>query len=911
MVVPMLVGREAELELVASFVRGEPRVPSPVLLFSGEPGVGKTALLDAASEIARDAGRTVLRATALEFEADFVFGALNQILHPLLADLPLVDEVHQRAISTICGLAPGEPPSQLLAGSAALALLERVAESTPLLIVVDDVPWLDLASAMVFAYVARRLGAADVRLVVAARSELENVFVRSGFEAHILQPLPDESADALLRHRFPALPTQARRRVRAVARGNPLALLDLPAALDAGSDALPETLPLTRRLVSLYERRLLDLPPGTRQVLLFVVLAGAENSTTIEKCIPTPEGRADLPPAERAGVVRPNPRTGHMEFRHPLIRSAVIELSTSEERRRAHAALAEAFRDDPIRRAWHLGQSAVGPDDDVARLLEAVSADLLSAGNGSRATAAMIRSAELSASRSDRARRVARAAYLGSLVTGDLHASPRMLADAEPGATNDPSLEAVTAVAYQLLNAEGDASTAHRLLLAALEARQGPLEAEDGTAMEVLLTLVFVGFYAGREQLWQDIRRQLARVTPQLPEPLALFDGAFADPARAGQPALRRLEVALDGLRFTADPLRITRTAAAGAYLDRLHLARDALQRVVEDAGRGEAVAREIEARFLLANDDYFSGRWDDLIQVTDEGLRLCDELGYSLTAAPGRFLRAMVDASRGQSAAAESAADQLLLWAAPRRLYTLAAYASHVRCVLALADSKFETAYRHAASVTTPGVVQPFLPHAVWITFDLVEAASRSGRQDEAVAHVRAIDEAGLRDLSPRIQLLATACGAMVDEVGWREQFERALATPGSERWTFDRARVHLVYGEQLHRARSATQARSHLSSAVRLFEELGARPWRARAAGALRAAGGGPAQTELLTPQEAAVARLAATGLTNKEIAAQLYLSPRTVSTHLSRVFPKLDISSRAALRDALARHEATLRH
>ncbi len=906
----MLFGREAELDLVTSFVRGEPWTPSPVLLFSGEPGVGKTALLDAAAQIAQDAGRMVVRATALEFEADLVYGALNQALRQLLTALPLIDDAHQHAISTICGITPGVAPTQLLAGSATLALLQRVAETTPLLIVVDDVPWLDLASAMAFAYVARRLGESDVRLVVAARSELENVFVRSGFDAQIVQPLSEESADALLQHRFPALATRVRRRIRDAARGNPLALLDLPAALDSDTSMLPDALPLTRRLKALYERRLRDLPSGTRQMLLFVVLAGSENSVTIERCLPSPEGQVDLPPAERAGLVRPNPRSGRMEFRHPLIRSAVIELSTSDERRRAHTILADAFRDDAPRRAWHLGQSTVGPDEQVARLLELVSDELLSVGNGSRATAAMLRSAELSPSRTDHARRVARAAYLGSLVMGDLRASPRLLVDAQSGPAEMPSLDAVTAVAYQLLNGEGDASTAQRLLIAALDARHGPLEAGDSATMEALLTLVFVGFYAGRDEFWQEIRRQLARVEPALPEALALLDSAFADPARGGLPVLRRLEAALDALRFTSDPVRITRIATAGAYLDRLHLARGPLQRVVDDAGRGGAVAKEIEARFLLGNDDYLSGRWDELVKITDEGLRLCDELGYTLAAAPGRYLRAMVDAAQGRETAADRAAEQLLLWAAPRRLYTLAAYASHIRCALALSHGQFETAFRHAASVSPAGVLQPFLPHAVWMTFDLVEAASRSGRRAEAVAHVRAVDEARLHDLSPRLQLLVEACRGLVDESGWHSQFEQALATPGSERWTFDRARVHLVYGEQLRRARSSTEARFHLSNAIRIFEELGAEPWRERAAGELRAAGSSQARSDLLTPQEAAVARLAATGLTNKQVAEQLYLSPRTVSTHLSRVFPKLGISSRAALRDALARQEASLR-
>ena len=911
----MLFGRDAELELISALVQAgsPPSTPTPalapVLMFSGEPGVGKTTLLDAAAEISERAGRTVLRATALEYEADLTYGALNQVLHPLLDHLASIDGVHRRAIAVICGLEPGPPPTQLIAGAATLALATRAAKTGPLLVVIDDAPWLDLASGMALAYVARRVQSADIRFLIAARSELENLFVRSGFDAHILEPLDEIDADALLVARFPALAPTVRRRIREEALGNPLALLDLPAALDSTDRPLSEPLPLTERLMALYAQRIRDLPEATRGLLLFVVLAGAENSGTIEDCLPTPDGRADLPPAERAGLVRMNPRTGRTEFRHPLIRSAVFELSTSEERRRAHAALAEASADDPQRRAWHLGQSAAGPHEDVARLLEAVSDDLLHTGNSTRATAAMLRAAELSPARADRARRLARAAYLGSLVTGRLQASPRLLIAAQHEITDAPSLAAVTAAAFHLLNGEGDASSAQRLLVAALDAHPGDLDADDDDAMEALQTLVSVGFFAGRPDFWAETRRQIARVVPEPPETLALLDTTFSDPARAEASAVRRLDAAIDALRFTSDPVQITRIATAGAYLDRIERAREPLWRIVDDGRRGGAVAKEIEALFLLANDDYFSGDWDELVQLTDDGLRLCDELGYTLTAAPGRFLRALVDAARGQDAAADRAAEQILLWAAPRRLSTLAAYASQIRCMLQLPHGRFESAYRHAASVSPAGAFPPALPHAVWLVFDLVEAATRSGRRAEAEAHAAAAAAAGLGELSSRLELLVGAAAALVDPNDWREGFERVLATPGSERWVFDRSRVRLVYGEQLRRAQAPAEARVQLAAASAGFVRLGASAWNDRAVRELRASGGTDQTAEGLTPQETAVARLAATGLSNKEIAAQLFLSPRTVSTHLSRVFPKLGIVSRGALRDALDRQELDL--
>ena len=288
---------------------------------------------------------------------------------------------------------------------------------------------------------------------------------------------------------------------------------------------------------------------------------------------------------------------------------------------------------------------------------------------------------------------------------------------------------------------------------------------------------------------------------------------------------------------------------------------------------------------------------------MTSEGLRCCRDLGYTLSAAPGRFLQALVAAARGDHAAADHAAEELLTWAAPRRLYTVAAYASHARCMIALAQTRFDDAYRHAASVSVAGSITPFTPHALWLILDLVEAASHSGRTIEAEAHARAAHDAGIGRLSPRLQMVTSAALALVDHDGWRQRFDDALSTPGAERWVFDRARVHLLYGERLRRARGNTEASEHLLLAIDGFERLRADPWAERARAELRATGAPTAaDRSSLTPQELAIANLASMGLTNKEIGERLFLSARTVSTHLYRVFPKLGISTRSALHDAM---------
>jgi len=683
-----------------------------------------------------------------------------------------------------------------------------------------------------------------------------------------------------------------------------------PAGSGAGCSPadLPGVLPLTDRLQRVFADRLAGLPEGTRRMLLFVILAGAEKSMTLADCAPTPEGRADLPPAERAGIVRVNPRTGRMEFRHPLIRSAVIEQSTSEERRQVHRILAEAFARDPQRRAWHLGQAAVGPDEEIAASLEALSQQMIRHGDSRRATAAMLRAAELSPLDSDRARRTARAAYLGALITGDLADTSRLLSEATRTEVREtPSLEAAVAAASQLLNDEGDATTAGRLLLATIRVHDRDIGSGQDTMVEALHTLLYVGFFSGRPELWDDINGVIERAKPQPTDTLSLLHNIFVDPVGATQEDLRQLADALDGLRFTSDPLRIVRVVTAGAYADRIGDARESLWRVIADGRRGGAIAKAIEALFLIAQADYFEGDWDELIEVTDEGLQLCAEFGYTLLAGPGRFLRALVDAARGHTDAADLAAEELLLWAAPRHLGTFAAYSSHIRCLAALGRSAFDEAYRHAASVNAPGSFPHYTPHTVWLVLDLTEAAARSGRVVEARAHAEAAVAAGVSNLSSKLRMLTAAALAITDEHDWRKLFEDALATPDSQRWVFDRARIELLYGERLRREREPAAARAHMTTAAQAFERLQANPWAERTRSELRAAGEpapGEIRGSVLTPQEQAVAELAASGLTNKEIAERLFLSARTVSTHLHRVFPKLGITTRGALRDAMSR-------
>ena len=303
------------------------------------------------------------------------------------------------------------------------------------------------------------------------------------------------------------------------------------------------------------------------------------------------------------------------------------------------------------------------------------------------------------------------------------------------------------------------------------------------------------------------------------------------------------------------------------------------------------------------------TGRWDEAQRQVDEGLQLCDTHGYDLLTWPGRLTAALLAAARGDLAKATDTATDMDAWATPRRAGIIGAYASHIRGLTALGQGDFETAFGNAAAISPPGVFAPYAPHALWVFLDLVEAAIHTGRRAEAAAHVAAARDGRLDRLSPRLRLIVLAGEAITEpRTGTDPQtLEQMITEPGHDRWPFDLARIQLSYGSPLRRSKRTTDARRHLAAAAETFRRLGATPWAARADRELRATGVtvAAAATGLasLTPQQRQIALLAAAGHTNKGIAARLFLSPRTVSTHLYQVFPKLGITSRAALRDALA--------
>jgi DNA-binding NarL/FixJ family response regulator len=907
-----LFGRSAELERISRFLhelheRGDAR------LLCGEPGVGKSVLLDAAADLAQAASIRVLRASGSEFEAQVGYSGLNQLLLPVRDELHRLPPGARDALSVALGFGPGSPPDALLVCNAALSLVAALADQSPVLLLVDDVQWVDRASAVVLGFIARRVEGHRIGLVMSSRTGSEIALDRRGLTEVVVEPLDREASGRLVDARFPCLPPRARQRLLDLAQGNPLALVELPSSL-TGSAAHcldpSEVVPLSDRLQALFAARLAGLPDATRRLLLVAAFEGTGDVRALRQVAGDGPGLNDLAPAERVQLVHVDDPTARIAFRHPLIRSTIVTMSTHEERRYAHLLLADTLQGDDERRAWHLAAAAAGPDEAVAGLLDRVAHRTMFRGDALGAVSALVRAAELSTTTAARGRRLAKAAYVGAEAGGTVDDPKTLLADARRASSDSTgSLHAANAAAFLMLNADGDVPTAHRLLVGAVETAGHGYRADNGALIEVMHTLLLLSWYAGTPAHWDPFFRALRRLTPAPPGLLALMSRTFADPVRTGASAVAEIERLLAAMPDEDDATRMMRIGTASVYLDRLADTRQAQWRLVRQGRDGGAPRRHLGALMLLCVDDYLTGRWDEADELAREGHEVCVTAGFPFFAWYFRYNRAVIAAGRGRADEAYALADEITHWAVPRGVTSAARFAHHPRTLAAAGQGDFDAAFRHACALSPPGVLASYVPHCTWVMFDLVEAALRTGRAAEARAHLDAMQAADISALSPRMALIRAGVEAMVlDDEMADTRLDALLARPASGRWLFEASRIRLAFAERLRRKKDFQRARRHLLDARSGFAAMGAHPWLARTHQELRATGYRPLDhasdsAGTLTAQEFEIAHLAASGLTNRQIGERLYLSHRTVGAHLYRIFPKLGVSSRAALRDALS--------
>ncbi|MBO1752525.1 helix-turn-helix domain-containing protein [Actinotalea sp. BY-33] len=910
-----LLGRERELSALDAFlVRAE--ADGEALLLTGEPGVGKSALLDAAARRAAVGGVRVVRGGGVEYESDVSFAGLHQLIDQFADELVQLPTQSREALQVALGIGSGPAPERLTVLGASLELLRRVSTGTPLLLVMDDMHWLDRATASVIGFVGRRLGGSRIGLLGATRPSAGGFFERTGWAELGVGPLHDDDAIELLARQFAHLPTRVLREVARESQGNPLALLEFAAAAGhprgrGGGAGPPSASATIREVRTLFATRIMSLPAATRRLLLLAALDGSGSLTTLAEASGT-AGLSDLGAAERDHLVMVDERSGVISFRHPIVKSALVEISTHDDRREAHQRLAEIFADQPERRGHHIAEAAEAPDETVAVVVERGAHLTLERGDVVGGVSRLLRAADLSPDRRDRSRRLAHAAFIGAFAAGELENSSQLLRDATDGdPTLAATLHAAVATAYMLVNSDGDVEMAYQLLTIAVESALAETDPDREALSRALYTLVVLCHYAGRVDYWEGLDDLVARVGGTAPRDALMFVEAHAAPLTTPQWALDELDREVDGLDDVRDVERVIRTAIAGFYTDRLSGCRRALDHVAIEGREGGAVASALMALIMIAFDDLHAGRWDAAETTAAEAGALAEDLGYWLYDSSRLYVVALVAGRRGDLAACAAACEAMLAWAAPRRLGRVDDFAHHALGEAALGAGAFEEAYVHAVAITVggPGTLHTHDPQALWSALDLVDAAVHTGRADEARDHAEALRAAAMGRLSTRFALISTTAHAMVaPDAAAADLFDEVLALPGVEAWPFELARVRLAYGERLRRLRRPRDARIQLEAARDCFDRLGARLWSQRTSTELRATGavrraGSAGGVASLTPQELEVAHLAARGLSNRAIATRLYVSPRTVSAHLYRAFPKLGITARAALRDALS--------
>jgi DNA-binding CsgD family transcriptional regulator len=902
-----LLGRGREQNLLKSLL-DEVATRGQALVLRGDPGIGKSRLLSATARAARARGMSVLTTAGVQSEAHLPFAGLHQLLRPVRGRAVQLPAAQRVALDAAFGLTDDVAPEQYRIAMAALDLVSEVATDAPVLLVVEDAQWLDRPTSDVLAFVARRIESDPVILLAAAREGYPSVLGEAGLPEYRLAGLDDATAGALLDAWAPELALAERSRVLRAAAGNPLALLELPAVVGGREDAewAPAGLPLTKRLERAFAARVSDLPDATRLVLL---VAALNDDDSVDEILQVGSTVAAAPldhdaavPAAQAGVIELDLQT--LRFRHPLIRSAVAQSAGVGERRRAHEALASALVDHPDRRVWHRAALRSGEHEDIALELEQAGARARQRGAIAVAVTAMRRAAQLSG-RPGRSRRLLAAAGLAvELGRPDVVVSLlREVDQLDLGEVERVRVRWIEETA--LPRPLGDVGR-FRSLIAAAE-RAGAAGDRD-LHIDLLWLVASRAWWvdpgpAARQSLI-DASHRLGDANADDPRVFAIH--AYADPWGHAAGVLARLRTLAGAERLDTDAARFFGPAAVvvGAFdvgSDFLSAAVDGLR----TQGRLGHLPRLLNLYSTVAAR---LGDWEVAIPAAEEGRRLAEEFAQPHWEAAANTVISLVAAMRGDEQTAERLAARAEVTAEQVGTNITMAFAQFGRVLAALGSGRHADAYAYAERLFDPADSAYHPVVSSWLIADLAEAARHIDRIDAARERVAQIEAMAGERPGPWIAMVLRHARALLadpPEVGAR--FDEALASD-LRRWPFQHARIQLAYGQWLRRQRRVAESRAVLRAARDTFDALGCEPWSQQARRELRASGERsrrrvPEARDQLTAQELQIAQLAAEGLSNREIGQRLFLSHRTISTHLYRVFPKLGIVSRAELGAALA--------
>ena len=897
----MLFGRDEERALVARLLDGARRGTSGAIVVRGDPGVGKTALL--ADAVARAQDMTILQATGVESEAQLEFSGLLELTRPLLGDLGSLPPHQADVLRGALGFTGNGGRDRFAVGAATLGLLAAAAEERPVLVVVDDAQWLDEASMDALRFAARRLAADAVAFIFATR-ERDDDLSGAGFAEVSLAGLDLEASRRLLAEVYgDEVASAVAARVHEATAGHPLALVELEH--EAATTASIEPLPVGARIERAFAIRVAALAAPERAALLVAAAVGSTELEPIVRALPLRGLDAEaLDRAEEEGLV--DLRAGRFAFRHPLLRSVVYQRAASDERRDAHGAAAEVFGalGDPERRAWHLAAAAAGLDDTAAGALVDVAVAAQARGAHAAAAAAFERAARLTSAPAERASRLADAA--DAYWAGGNERRAIGLADELLGLGVDSSLRArvLTLRGVFELHA-GTQSRSRELLVEAADL----LETTDATAALGALRMAVFGCHAaGDVENSVALARRASDLAASLGEAerrgAAYVLGRSLLLAGESEEAARLLEPAIAVALESETPSRgqLMQAAIACELLEDETRAGPLVARVL-DMARQEGPLPLIFALNLAAEVDARGGRWQRAVGFAEEGLRLARDVNRPTVGAQFDSVLARVAAARGDEQAWRrhgEAALESLRAAGMRLSYEQARSTYGLLCLgLDRLDEAVEVLDESATAIAEMAACDRDCSPEV----DLVEALARLDRRPEGERRLDRWLERGVQTTVWGPPLVTRLRGLLADEEAYEHHFRAALEA--HVRWPqpFERARTQLLFGERLRRSGSRVAARAELRPALAAFVALGAETWAERTRRELRASGQklrarDPESGDELTPQELQVATQVAQGKSNKEVAAALFLSPKTIEFHLGRIYRKLDVSSRTAL-------------
>lgn len=913
----MLVGREAELAHLTTLVDDVVKGHGRAVLMRGEAGIGKSALLDASRSAARDRGLRVLWVAGIESEAELAFSALYDLLRPVISRRSVLPAPQSAALASALALAPVVPGDRLAVCVATLRLLEHVAADEPLLVIVDDLPWLDSASRECVMFTARR-ARGQLAVLMAARdddhsSDLAPLFGR--LEEMVVPRLEHAVVIQLLKDTAPDMVTTVVERLAEAADGNPLALRGLAAALDpaqrSGRAELPVPLEPGRQLGDLYQARFIALPGDTRLALLVAAAYQGDDVRVIgSACTALGSDVQSLAAAEEVDFVRI--WAGRLSFAHPVVRGTIYHRSPAGQRRSVHAALAGVLQGEE--RAWHLGSAALAPDEDIARELEAAGQAAIARRGPGPASAALERAARLSPDADQCARRLlaaGEAAFAAGsparsltllkeaaemtrdsvvratahhrrgqtlVVSGQLPSAIDLLTrEAERTKTEYPSLAAaMLSEAAVACNVAAECRRALRLAeeAASLIESSAPIEVRAHVAATLRMSRVFRGEQARTQPLLTDIDRLTASIDPLSP---------------AGQ----SMTVALNVRLWTGD-----------------------FERVRDETLATRARAQESGALSALpmlfvveADSRYRLGDWAAAGRLAAEAVSTGQDLNQPSAVGHAQLLIARLAAARGDDEyTCRTTIAAMIASAEATGAHSGMALAGAVGGFLELGLGRITPAIKQLRRVAEfyleSGMEEPTL--IPWEA-DLVEAYLRAGDIGGAEATLTTMDRRATVAGVPTAVGPYRRCRGMVT-VDFDEHFSAALRADDQRPMPFERARTQLAYGRRLHRVKRRAEARAVLHDAVSGFQALSSAPWLAQAEAELLAAGGRRPSAKrdvspaTLTLQERHVAETVARGISNRQAAAELFLSPKTIEFHLMHVYRKLGIRSRAQLAKAL---------